>query len=133
MPRIFARAFAPLALFVLCALPAADAHASDAAAGAVKYNQLCFTCHGMTGKGDGPAGAVLTPPPRDFSVGDFIFDADENGKRGEDADLALVIKNGAGTYGGNPSMAPWGAIFSEEDVANIIAHIRSLKVETPAN
>jgi hypothetical protein len=87
---------------------------------------LCFTCHGSAGKGDGPAGAALTPPPRDFSVGDFKFDADKNGTPGEDADLTLVIKNGAGAYGGNPSMAPWGHL-SDQDVADLVAYVRSLK------
>ena len=26
----------------------------------------CHTCHGLTGKGDGPAGQALNPPPRDY-------------------------------------------------------------------
>jgi hypothetical protein len=26
----------------------------------------CGTCHGQTGRGDGPVGKTLTPPPRDF-------------------------------------------------------------------
>ena len=56
-------------------IPAA-AIAGDAAAGKVIFDTNCMTCHGMTGKGDGPAGTVLDPPPRDFSVGDFRFDAD---------------------------------------------------------
>ena len=27
----------------------------------------CFVCHGMTGKGDGPAGQAMNPKPRDFT------------------------------------------------------------------
>jgi len=27
----------------------------------------CFNCHGKEGKGDGPAGAILNPSPRDFT------------------------------------------------------------------
>jgi mono/diheme cytochrome c family protein len=110
---------------LVLAAPAAFA-AGDAAAGKKNYDTLCFTCHGAAGKGDGPAGAALTPPPRDFSVGDFKFDADKNGTPGEDADLTLVIKNGAGAYGGNPSMAPWGHL-SDQDVADLVAYVRSLK------
>ncbi len=107
------------------AAPAAFA-AGDAAAGKKNYDTLCFTCHGAAGKGDGPTGAALTPPPRDFSIGDFKFDADKNGTPGEDTDLKLVIKNGAGAYGGNPSMAPWGHL-SEQDVDDLVAYVRSLK------
>jgi mono/diheme cytochrome c family protein len=110
---------------LVLAAPASFA-AGDAAAGKKNYDTLCFTCHGSAGKGDGPAGAALTPPPRDFSVGDFKFDADKNGTPGEDADLTLVIKNGAGAYGGNPSMAPWGHL-SDQDVADLVAYVRSLK------
>ena len=99
-----------LTLFVgaLVLAPIGAAAAGDAAAGKKTYDMLCFTCHGMTGKGDGPAGAAIKPPPRDFSVGDFKFDANKDGKPGTDEDLALVIKNGAGPYGGNVMMAPWG-------------------------
>jgi mono/diheme cytochrome c family protein len=27
----------------------------------------CFNCHGTSGKGDGPAGQILNPSPRDFT------------------------------------------------------------------
>ncbi|MEN8161851.1 MAG: cytochrome c [Myxococcota bacterium] len=115
-------------LFVFTTVLALGAPAAfaDAAAGKKNYDILCFTCHGATGKGDGPAGAALTPAPRDFSVGDFKFDADKNGTAGEDNDLKLVIKNGAGAYGGNPSMAPWGHL-SDQDIDNIVAYVRSLR------
>ena len=120
-----ARLLIVLTTTIALAAPAAFA-AGDAAAGKKNYDTLCFTCHGSAGKGDGPAGAALTPPPRDFSVGDFKFDADKNGTPGEDADMKLVIKNGAGAYGGNPSMAPWGHL-SDKDVDDLIAFVRSLK------
>ncbi len=105
---------------------ATPALAGDAEAGKTTYNTLCITCHGATGKGDGPAGAALTPAPRDFSVGEFKFDADKNGTPGEDTDLKLIITKGAAPYGGNPSMAPWGHL-SDADVDNVIAFVRSLK------
>lgn len=34
--------------------------------GAVLYEQHCVSCHGTEGKGDGPLGAKLTPPPTNF-------------------------------------------------------------------
>ena len=53
--------------------------------------------------------------------------ANKDGKPCEDADLALIIKNGAAAYGGSPMMAPWGATLSDQDVQNVIAYVRSLK------
>ncbi len=32
------------------------------------YEQQCVACHGATGQGNGPAGAALNPPPRNFTV-----------------------------------------------------------------
>ena len=74
-----------------------------------------------------PLGDALQPPPRDFSTGDFKFDANGNGTPGEDEDLKLVITNGAGAYGGTPLMTPWGGTLTEEDIDNLVAVIRSLK------
>lgn len=109
-----------------------SAWAADAAAGAIIFNANCSSCHGISGAGDGPVGAALTPPPRDFTVGDFAFDPNEDGAKGADEDLTLVIKNGAMKYGGSPLMAPWPTL-SDAQVTDIIAHIRTLKTaEAPA-
>ena len=98
----------------------------DAAAGKSVFMANCMSCHGMTGKGDGPVGKALNPPPRDFSKGEFKFDADKNGEAGTDEDLAMVIKNGAGAYGGTPLMAPWPTL-NDQQVSDLVAFIRSLK------
>lgn len=103
------------------------ASAGDAAAGKVIFDTNCMSCHGALGKGDGPLGMALPPPkPRDFSVGEFMFDTDADGTTGTDADLTAVITQGAVAFGGNPLMAPWSAL-ADADVANVIAYIRSLK------
>jgi mono/diheme cytochrome c family protein len=118
---IFTATFAVLAAFV-----ATTANAGDAAAGKTLYDTNCMSCHGMTGKGDGPVGAVLTPRPRDFSTAEFKFDTDGDGTPGSDADLTGVIKKGASAFGGSPLMAPWPSL-SDDEIANLIAFIRSLK------
>ena len=60
----------------------------------------CFNCHGKEGKGDGPAGAILNPSPRNFTNCKFH-------KKRKDGELFWVIKNGSpGT--GMVSLVPCG-------------------------
>ncbi|MFO8212479.1 c-type cytochrome, partial [Pseudomonas aeruginosa] len=40
----------------------------DPARGAPLYAQQCSICHGDAGKGDGPAGIGLQPPPADLTA-----------------------------------------------------------------
>jgi len=116
-------AFAALAVL----LAPISALAGDAAAGKSKYDMFCASCHGPTGKGDGPVAVAIKPPPRDFSEGAFKFDTDDSGEPGSDADLKNVIANGAAKYGGNMMMAAWGGTMTDADVDNVVAYIRSLK------
>jgi len=50
--------------FGVRALPAAP---PDPARGAALYVQACASCHGVEGRGDGPAGAGLDPPPSNLT------------------------------------------------------------------
>lgn len=84
------------------------------------YNQVCVTCHGENGDGKGPAGAALNPPPRDFTQGEFKYG-------GSDEDIFAVITEGAAVKGGSPSMAAWGAVYSEKQRWGLVKYIRSLK------
>jgi mono/diheme cytochrome c family protein len=116
------------ALALAATLLGAQGHAEAALPGKSTYEQLCVNCHGPLGKGDGPGGLDAYPIPRDFSVGEFKFDADGDGETGTDADLTLVIRDGAGPYGGSPLMAPWGHL-SEDQLAELVAYLRSLRVD----
>ena len=118
---------ASLLVFAVAALLAAPARAADAPApGQQRYQQLCETCHGPEGKGDGPAGLGALPMPRDFSVGLFKFDADSDGRTGSDEDLFLVIRDGGMAVGGSPLMAPWGQL-GDDSIRELVLYIRSLE------
>jgi mono/diheme cytochrome c family protein len=126
-PRIRTYLWAYVAVVALVAwLAPSTACAGDAAAGKATYSVNCVACHGETGKGDGVVGAVLQPPPRDFSAGLFMFDTDGDGQTGTDADLKNVISKGGGAFGGSPLMAPW-PVLTEADIENLIAYIRTFK------
>lgn len=115
-----------LGLASVACLLAWPAAAEEPEAAKKDYDTLCASCHGPGGQGDGPAGLAITPVPRDFSVGEFKFDADSDGEPGTDADLVLVIRDGALAYGGHPLMAAWGHL-GDERIAGLVAYIRSLR------
>jgi cytochrome c553 len=93
--------------------------AGDAAAGKAKYDMFCTSCHGTSGKGDGPAGASLNPKPRDFT--DQAWQ-----KATDDATIAKVIKLGGPSIGKSPLMTSWGSAMSDTDIANVTAYVREL-------
>jgi mono/diheme cytochrome c family protein len=79
----------------------------------------CFTCHGMEGKGDGPAATGLDPSPRVFegAKGKAFTNAKTEGE------MMWVLKNGSpGT-----AMIPMvGSVITEEEGWKAILYERSL-------
>ncbi|MEZ4473817.1 MAG: hypothetical protein R3F60_24105 [bacterium] len=63
------------------------------------FSQRCATCHGQTGKGDGPAGQALNPKPRSFNEPGWQ-------EKVTDDHLAKVIVGGGPSVGLSPMMAP---------------------------
>jgi mono/diheme cytochrome c family protein len=90
------------------------------------FDQLCASCHGVDGSGDGAVSSDVLLRPRDFSLNAFKFDTDADWQKGTDADLANVVKNGTAAYGGSSQMPAWGTL-SEDDIATLVAHIRALQ------
>lgn len=76
----------------------------------------CFTCHGVTGKGDGPAGLELRPRPRDFSNPLFA-------QLRTDGELFWVIRNGST---GTRMFAYSPSVITEEEAWKVIHYIRTL-------
>lgn len=69
-PGDVARSAHKLADALLQAYPIATgpSRTPDLAQGAALYEQRCAACHGSTGKGDGPVGVRLSPPPVNFTA-----------------------------------------------------------------
>jgi mono/diheme cytochrome c family protein len=82
------------------------------AAGKIVYTKECFSCHGTTGKGDGPAAKDLKKSPGDLS----------NPKMWEQTDGALFWKI---TTGKTP-MASYEKLLTEEQRWNVINYVRIL-------
>ena len=93
--------------------------AGDAAAGETRFKQLCATCHGPTGKGDGPAAPGLNPKPRNMNDAEWQASVDDDY-------LANIIKKGGPAVGKSPMMTPFGHALNEQQLKDVIAYIRKL-------
>lgn len=93
--------------------------AGDPARGKASYDQMCASCHGPTGKGDGPAAAALNPKPKDLSDKKYVSGL-------KDDYMKKIIKEGGPAVGKSAMMAPMGAALKDADIENVIAYVRSL-------
>ena len=88
--------------------------ADAAAAGATVFKVNCESCHGPQGHGDGPAGAVLDPAPKNLAElqttagDDYLFWRISTGKEGT-------------------AMVAWKGVLTDEQIWQVISHIRTLK------
>jgi mono/diheme cytochrome c family protein len=101
-------------------LPGESAHAAgDPKAGQAKYRQICGFCHGIYGKGDGPAAKGFPVKPSDHTN-------QERMSKLSDSEMEKIIEEGGRSAGRSPLMPPFGNKLSPEDVQDLIAFIRSL-------
>ena len=83
-------------------------------AGRVVYEQMCQTCHGLEGRGDGPGAADLTPPPADLVV---------HGPLHPEHDLFRFVRDGVpGT-----AMAPLGDRLSDEEIWHVVNYVKTFE------
>jgi high-affinity iron transporter len=93
--------------------------AGDAERGKAKYAQICASCHGPTGGGDGIASAGLDPKPAHHNDGNYM-----NALSNEH--LTKVITAGGASVGKSPLMAPWGSVLGPQGVQDVVAYVRTL-------
>jgi len=104
---------------LLLVVPKALAEEGNPQAGKAKYVQLCASCHGVTGKGDGPASESLNPKPHDWTDKQHV-------KSHTNKYFFQMIKAGGAALGMSPLMPPWGNVMSDQEIQNVIAYIRTL-------
>ena len=82
--------------------------------GATTYVQICQACHGDEGRGDGPAGVALEPPPADLVAHVPLH---------PETDLFRFIRDGIPGTG----MVPLGGQLTEEQIWHVVNYIRTLE------
>lgn len=99
-----------LAGLLLCGGPARAANGTPAEAGKTYYRQYCATCHGMTGKGDGPLSAALK-----VKTADLTQLAKKNGGKFPYIDVLDTIDGAKAIAShGSKEMPAWGETFQAD-------------------
>src|SRR2546429_7428054 len=79
-------------------------HPESIAMGRDIFVMACVPCHGVTGKGDGSVGSMLSPrrapQPRDFTSAEFKFRSTPSGQLPTTADLFRTLTEGVRSSGG---------------------------------
>lgn len=89
--------------------------------GSAIYAKKCQYCHGITGRGDGPAAELLNPRPRDLAKARYKIKSTLGGNLPTDQDIFDIITKGIpGT-----SMPGWTSL-SEDERWKLVTHVKSL-------
>jgi mono/diheme cytochrome c family protein len=96
----------------------APTDSASIAAGAKLFAKNCATCHGTSGRGDGPTGRALTPRPRNFTD-------PRQFKSKSDAEIFQVINKGGAASRLSAAMPPWGPILKRDQIWQLIAYIHT--------
>lgn len=105
----------PAASAVPSPAAATGAQAPDPDLGARVFQERCAACHGAGGKGDGPAAAALTPPPKDLSR------PRSPEERRPPSRVEIVRAGSPGT-----AMPGWQGVLPADELAAVEGHMHAL-------
>ena len=108
---------------------------SNSSSGKQMFSDYCAPCHGLSGKGDGPAASALKTPPADLTQ----LAKKNNGKFPADH-VMTVLRIGLPTAShGASDMPVWGPLFrslnpsaptiADQRIRNLTAFIESLQAK----
>ena len=105
-------------IFTLSSMAIPDLYAQDyppdIARGKAVYQHHCQDCHGLTGRGDGPAATSLKVPPADFQRFRSFLKSDE--------ELLRTIEHGVVFS----PMHSWRGQLTDGEMQDVVSHIRLL-------
>jgi mono/diheme cytochrome c family protein len=108
-------------IFTLSSTAISDLYAQDyppdIARGKAVYQRHCQDCHGLTGRGDGPAATSLKVPPADFQRFRSFLKSDE--------ELLRTIEHGVVFS----PMHSWRGQLTDGEMQDAVAYIRLLSQE----
>lgn len=112
-----------------------SAPSTSAASGKQMFEAYCASCHGVSGKGDGPAAGALKSPPANLTV----LSKNNGGKFPANRVTSILRGQATVTAHGNRDMPVWGPVFwhmsqgheaeVHQRVANLTHYIESLQTK----
>jgi mono/diheme cytochrome c family protein len=79
------------------------------------YKRYCQSCHGTSGKGDGPASRILKPPPGDLGA---------TLKGMKDQDITKIIREGGRAVGKSAAMPAFSSKLNEEQTKTLVEFVK---------
>ena len=89
-----------------------------------RFSDLCATCHGEHGRGDGPSVGIYNIHPRNFTDCATM-------RKLSDETLFKAIHDGGAAVGISNSMPRWREMLSDQQIKELIVFIRTFCKQGP--
>jgi mono/diheme cytochrome c family protein len=105
-----------VALSLALILPAQAVEPPSRERGVVVFQTYCMKCHGIYGDGKGKMAPKYNPPPANLKASVL-----------SDTEKEKIIRQGGAGVGRSPNMPPWGQELTDQQIQDVIAHLRAIK------